>query len=116
MWAVAAAGFPVLWVVGAVVLRGGVSMRLAGIAVVRASGRRAARWRCGVRALLVWLPVAALVAGSAWLQAAYPAAAYPAAGLWLAAVALLPVYVVVALKDPARPPQDRLVGTYLVPE
>jgi hypothetical protein len=115
LW-VAVAGVPLLWVVGAGVLRGGVSMRLAGVAVVRADGRRASRRRCAARAALVWLPVAALLAGSVWVQVAHYRHPYPAAALWLLAAALLPVYVVVALKDPARPPQDRLMGTYLVPE
>ena len=40
---------------------------------------------------------------------------YLAAVLWLLALALLPVYAVIALRFPARPPQDRLAGTYLVP-
>ena len=107
---------PFLWAVGAVVLRGGVSMRLTGVAVVRANGRRAGRWRCGLRATVVWLPVAGLLAASAWLQTDYYRHAYLYTVAWLGAVALLPVCVVVALKDPARPPQDRLAGTYLVPE
>lgn len=110
------AGVLVAWMIGAFVFRGGLSMRLAGVAVVRPDGRRAARWRCGLRAGLVWLPVVALLAGSVGMQAVGFRHPYLAAGLWLAAVALLPVYVVVALKDPARPPQDRIAGTHLVPE
>jgi eukaryotic-like serine/threonine-protein kinase len=35
--------------------------------------------------------------------------------LWLVALALLPVYVAIALRYPTRPPQDRIAGTYLVP-
>jgi hypothetical protein len=33
----------------------------------------------------------------------------------LLVLVLLPVYVAIALRDPARPPQDRIAGTYLVP-
>jgi hypothetical protein len=99
----------------AVMFRGGISFTFAGITLVRTDGRRAARWRCGLRALLVWLPMTGLLFGSALVQLYAPARPYLAAGLFLAAVALLPVYVVIALRFPTRPPQDRLLGTHLVP-
>ncbi len=102
-------------VILAAALRGGVSLMLAGVAIVRADGRAAFRRQCAVRAALVWLPVAGLLFGSALLQMYAPRQSYLAAGLWLAAAALLPVYAAVALRFPTRPPQDRLVGTYLVP-
>ncbi|MDB5307218.1 MAG: hypothetical protein JWO38_1420 [Gemmataceae bacterium] len=114
VWAVLVA-VPLAWVVGAAVLRGGVSMILTGIAVVRADGRRAYRRQYAVRAAAVWLPVVALLAGSVWLQVYHPRQVYLYAGLWLVALALLPVYLVVAVRYPVRPPQDRLAGTYLVP-
>ena len=38
-----------------------------------------------------------------------------AAATTLLALLLLPVYLVVALRQPSHPPQDRLLGTYLVP-
>jgi hypothetical protein len=106
---------PLAWVLVAGVLRGGVSMLLTGIAVVRGDGRRASRRQCALRALAVWLPVAGLLAGSVWLQVYHPRQAGAAVALWLVAAALLPVYVVIALWYPSRPPQDRLAGTYLVP-
>jgi hypothetical protein len=108
-------GIPLAWVAAAGVLRGGVSMALTGIALVRSDGRRAYRRQCALRALLVWLPVGALLAGSVWLQIYHPARVSVYVTLWLAAVGLLPVYVVIALRYPDRPPQDRLAGTYLVP-
>ncbi len=106
---------PLVWVLTAGVLRGGATMLLTGIAVVRGDGRRASRRQCALRALLVWLPVAGLLAGSVWVQAYHPRNTGGAVALWLIAAALLPVYVVVALSNPSRPPQDRLAGTYLVP-
>ena len=106
---------PVGMVLVAAFLRGGVSTLLAGISLVRADGQPATRRQCGVRAAVVWLPVAALLFGAAWLQAIHPERVYLAAALWLVAVALLPVYVVIALRFPSRPPQDRVTGTYLVP-
>jgi hypothetical protein len=106
---------PVGMVILAAILRGGISMLLAGISLVRADGGRVTRRQCAFRAAAVWFPVFALLFSAAWLQTMYPERAYLAAGLWLLAVALLPVYVVIALRFPTRPPQDRVTGTYLVP-
>jgi hypothetical protein len=102
-------------VIFAVVFRGSPTMLLAGIAIVRADGRRAFRAQCALRAVLVWLPVFALLFGSCVLQTYAPRQVYLAVSLWLIAAALLPVYVVIALRFPSRPPQDRILGTYLVP-
>jgi hypothetical protein len=99
----------------AAVWRGGLSMMLAGIALVQADGRPAFRRQCALRAAIVWLPVGTLLFGSTLLQTYAPGQAYLAAGLWLVAAVLLPVYAVVALRHPSRPPQDRIAGTYLVP-
>jgi hypothetical protein len=97
------------------VFRGSPTMLLAGIAIVRADGRRAFRSQCALRSLLVWFPVFAILLGSCLLQTYAPRLVYLAVGLWLFAAALLPVYVVIALRFPSRPPQDRMLGTYLVP-
>jgi eukaryotic-like serine/threonine-protein kinase len=99
----------------AAALRGGMSLILAGIAVVRADGRPAFRRQCAARAVLVWFPIVGLLFGSTMLQAYAPEQAYLAAALWLSALVLLPVYVILALRYPSRPPHDRLTGTYLVP-
>jgi hypothetical protein len=107
--------FPVAWVIGAAVLRGGVSMLLTGITVVRADGRRAYRRQCAVRTALVWLPVTVLLAASVWFQVYRFDRPVLYVSLWLAAVVLLPVYVVIALRDPDRAPHDRIAGTFLVP-
>lgn len=106
---------PLAWVVIAALLRGGMSMVLTGITVVRADGRPASRRQCALRTALVWLPVTAVLAGCVWLQDLHPDRPAFTVALWLGAVALLPVYVVVALWNPSRPPQDRAAGTYLVP-
>lgn len=106
---------PLALALGAAIFRGGLSFMLAGLVLIRADGRRASRRQCGLRAALVWLPVAALLFASAVLQAYQPRQAYLAATLWLAAAALLPIYMLIALRFPTRSPQDRVVGTYLVP-
>jgi len=96
-------------------LRGGFSLLLAGIAIVRADGRPAYRRQCAARALVIWFPVVGLLFGSVVLQTFAPSQSYLAAGLWLAAAVLLPAYAVIAVRLPTRPPQDRILGTYLVP-
>jgi hypothetical protein len=99
----------------AAALRGGLPMILAGVAIVRMDGRPALRRQCAARAALVWGPVVGLLFSATLIQISAPRQAYLAAGLWLAAAALLPAYAVIALRYPARPPQDRIVGTCLVP-
>ncbi|MFO0802763.1 MAG: hypothetical protein U0791_06520 [Gemmataceae bacterium] len=113
-WIVLAA-VPLLWIAAAASFRGGLSMMLAGIALVRSDGRRATRGRCALRAAFVWLPITLLLAASMWVQIAHYRWTYLAAGLWFAAAILLPAYFVLALKFPSRPPQDRLAGTHLLP-
>jgi hypothetical protein len=103
------------WVGFAFALRGGLALTLAGITVLRADGRRAGRLRCAVREAVVWLPVAAALLAGVWVHALAPVPAAVRVGLWLAAVSLLPLYVFLALRTPARPPHDRLLGTVLVP-
>ena len=114
---------PAAWVVWAAATRGGLSLWLAGLRLVRADGRRAARWRCAWRALLVWAPFAGLLLASLAVEdwrlvegaASQDAAAWLSWGAWWLAVLLLPVYVWLALRSPHRAPHDRLAGTYLVP-
>jgi eukaryotic-like serine/threonine-protein kinase len=114
--------WPVVWAAWAVLWRGGVSLRLAGIMVVRGDGRRASRLRCGWRVLLAWLPVAGLLTASAcldlWRFAHAPRSAVLAWLAWLTwwlAAALPPLYLWLAQRAPERGPLDRLAGTYLVP-
>src|SRR5207245_2411913 len=60
--------FPLLWALWAFLLRGGFTYRLAGIALLRSNGRKALRIQCAWRALVVWLPVVALLTLSFWLD------------------------------------------------
>lgn len=109
-------GIPTAMVIVATIVRGSVSMLLTGIAIVQANGLPATRRQCALRAALVWLPLVALLLGTASLQIWAPELVYLALGLWLLAIALVPIYVVIALRYPSRPPQDYLCGTYLVPQ
>jgi hypothetical protein len=119
--------FPLIWVFWAFLLRGGFTFRLAGIALLRSNGRKALRIQCVWRALLVWTPIALLLALSVWLNEACLAAWLRESGdslgwaswlswvCWSSPLALLPLYVGLALWLPNRSLHDRLAGTYLVP-
>ncbi|OWK45642.1 protein kinase domain-containing protein [Fimbriiglobus ruber] len=107
--------WPLVWAGFALVFRGGLAMAVAGITIVRADGRPAGRVRCAARELLVWLPLTAVLLACLWAQAAAPELVLARTVLWLAAVLMVPLYVAIALREPARPPQDRIMGTYLVP-
>jgi hypothetical protein len=127
LWAdlVASSVGPILWVLWAFVMRGGVSYRLAGIALVRNDGRPAERIRCLGRALLVWAPLAALLIMSYWVDDWYWRMWDNNAGpswmpwlstcLWWGAWLLCGAYVALAVRSPTRSLHDSLVGTYLVP-
>ncbi len=103
------------WVFWALFARGGLTLRLVGLELVRADGRPAARWQFAARALLVWLPVVALLGLSVTVQDRYPDWAVVHWGLWWLAVIALAGYVVLALALPSRSLHDRLTGVYLVP-
>jgi hypothetical protein len=117
--------WPTVWVLWAFITRGGLSLYIVGLTLVRRDNRKAARWRCAWRALLVWLPVTALFVVSMWLEFVYWSTwreDEPHRWLgaltrtaWWSAVALLVVWVILALRSPARALHDRLAGTYLVP-
>jgi hypothetical protein len=118
----AMAAWPALWCLWAAAARGGLGLWLAGITVVGADGRPAARWRCAVRALAVWAPVALLLALALWLDAWRIATgedgrviAWLAWVTWWSALLLLPAYVWAAMAWPNRGLHDRLAGTYQVP-
>jgi hypothetical protein len=102
----------VLW---ALLTRGGLTFRLAGLSLRRGNGRRAGRLQCAWRALLFWAPVVGLLSLSVWVQTEFPGRAVLAFALWCAALGVLIGYMLLAVWSPARGPHDRLAGTYLVP-
>ena len=107
--------WPAIWVVFALLFRGGLSLYFAGLALVRRSGRPLGRLWCALRELLIWTPFTFGIVLTVWIQMSQPLMAQTRAIIWLLTLLLLPVYVVIALRQPSRPPQDRLLGSYIVP-
>jgi uncharacterized RDD family membrane protein YckC len=107
-------------VVFAFILRGGLLIKFFGLAVVDTGGRRVRRWRALVRAVVSWAPSVALSVLGLNVPVFIPSASTPAHPAWTAlAVALIVLALVgaaVALLSPTRGLQDRIAGTYVVPE
>jgi len=113
---------PLFWVLWAFAVRGGLSFRVAGLALVGADGRPAPRWRCAWRALLVYAPAVVLLLAAigldVWDRSAPGARAWVpwASSLcWWSPAVLYAAYAALLLRDPGRAPHDRLAGTWLVP-
>jgi hypothetical protein len=96
-------------------LRGGLSFSLAGIAVVRRDGRRAARFRCIWRALLAWGVVVLLVGLTTVGLAVTAEWLWLGLGLVGMALVIFARYLFLILNNPARAPHDVVAETYLVP-
>src|SRR5262249_12039295 len=107
--------FPALWVLWAFVFRGGLGLRLAGLALVRRSGKPALRLQCAWRAFLVWAPVVALLMLAVWIDVSYPSLSWLGCGLQGLSPRVVVAYAARALRSPARGPHDGRAGTYLVP-
>jgi hypothetical protein len=113
-------GLSLAW---AFLLRGGPSFAMAGLALVRSDGRRAARWQALWRSALVWaqwvVPVTAYTATSWWL-AGRPSSHSPLdfqreADLQRCLIGLI-LWALLSVLLPRRTLHDRLAGTYVVPE
>ncbi|MFM7151638.1 MAG: protein kinase domain-containing protein [Gemmataceae bacterium] len=120
--------WPIIWAIWSWLTRGGLAPRLAGITLVGADGRPAARWRCAYRSLVVWLPLALLLALALFLEMVRIASCRDgwtmeqvqmAAGLswhiWWAALLLMPLYLFIVVSWPNRGPHDRIAGVFPVP-
>lgn len=106
---------PLLWVLWSLVWPGGLSFRLAGLALVNEWGEPCARLRSGWRALLIWLPVAGLLAWLTAIDCFFPAWSWLALVVQGLYVALLVAYGVMPLRFPERGLHDWLAGTRVVP-
>jgi hypothetical protein len=99
----------------AFVFRGGLTLRLFGVALVDATGAEVSRWRALWRATLAWMPLIGLQLFADY--ASMPFGVHPTAAgaivasLWLSTA----VGTCWAIVVPARGLHDRIAGTWLVP-
>jgi uncharacterized RDD family membrane protein YckC len=104
-----------VWTIWSFLLRGGLSYRLSGIHLCRRDGRKAARWQCALRVLLVWSPIVLLLSLAILVHDGFPAQNKLAVALWLGSVLLIPAYIWSALRSPGQALHDRILGVFLVP-
>ena len=117
-------GFVIAAAVGllfAFAVRGGLMMKLLGLAVVDARGHRVGRWHAAFRALTAWAPAVAMgVSGVILIIPNMSPNPAPLSMLWLAAVVvsggLMIVGAIAAAFNPSRGFQDRIAGTWVVPD
>jgi len=105
----------VAWVGWATIFRGGVSYWLTGISLRRRDGRKAGRLQCAVRALLPTVPVALFYFAAITIATSAPEWSWLYLSIWAIGTLLLPLHFVLALINPTRSLNDRMVGTYMVP-
>ena len=106
---------PLIWILWAILVHGGLSFALAGISIVQSEGNPASGLRCGLRAAMVWIPLTSILVASRYLQETSPESIAVASWLWNFGLALLPTYLGLGLLMPARGLHDRIAGTVLVP-
>jgi hypothetical protein len=110
------AQWPLVWFpLFALAFRGGIARWVAGVRFVRRNGRPASVWVCGLRALLVWLPLLGMLLAVILMQVYLPRWVYTRTLLWVFAVVWLGLMAFVAIRRPEQTPIDRLLGVYLVP-
>ncbi len=107
--------FPATLTLSAFAWRGGLALRLAGLALVRRSGRDALRLQAAWRAALVWAPVLAALAPIAWIDTERLDLLWLCPVLQGLALLILVAHAALAVRFPRRALPDWLSGTYLVP-
>jgi hypothetical protein len=126
-WLCVLAG-PLTWIGWAFAARGGLSLRLLRLELVRSDGRPAARWQCLLRALLFWAPIVVAWGAAISLDQTYWSRWYdpeframyswiPALTwvLWAGGLLLLVGYFIRAVWKPQRSWHDQITGTWVMP-
>jgi eukaryotic-like serine/threonine-protein kinase len=103
------------YVILAAVFRGGLAYVLSGIVLVRWDGRPAGRVRCGLREMVIWLPLLAILSASMVIQVEWPGWMFGRIIMAVCTVAVFIGYAAVGIRHPERGPHDRLAGTFRVP-
>jgi uncharacterized RDD family membrane protein YckC len=112
--------FATLTVLSALMFGTGPLSRALGMALVTRNGTPARRGRTALRALVTWLPVIVVFLITNMWGWLYVGFRLPEPGSWGQALALVctATFIVgaaLAVSQPARGPQDRIAGTWLVP-
>jgi hypothetical protein len=107
--------FPALWIGWAFLFRGGFTLRMMGLILVRRDGQRAGRFRCAWRAFVVWMPLILLMFVALVVRTVNAQATVIHLTIWSLALAYLVGCLVLALWFPTRSLHDWLAGTFLVP-
>jgi uncharacterized RDD family membrane protein YckC len=108
--------WPAAWTIWAFFFRGGLSLQMLGLRLVRSDGRPASRFQCAFRTMLVWMPVTLLLLFANFLSVEFREHADYSLTVWCCAIAVPVAYVYLSLINPSRTLHDWLAGTWLVPE
>lgn len=106
----------IMAILSAFMTRGGVTLPLLGLTIVRNNGKPAGRWRCAWRSAMVWILPALLLIAALVLQGNLAKADWRSWCLFAAATLTLPAYAISAIWSPSRGPHDWLSGTVVVPK
>ncbi len=90
-----------IWTIWSFATRGGLTLRLLGLEVVRGDGLRAGRFRHLWRTFVTWVPATALIDCGIWLRFQHPAFHWPFWILWGLGVGWLAADAAVAMLTPA---------------
>jgi hypothetical protein len=107
----------VLAIVSSLVVRGGVLMRLLGLAVVNRRGHLVSRWLSVARAIVAWSPTLVMWTWFGVSLALERSFEQTFASVWLVALtfAVSLTGAIWTITHPSRSWQDRATGTWVVP-
>ena len=108
--------WPAAWTIWAFFFRGGLSLRIMGLRLVRSDGRPASRFQCAFRTMLVWMPVTLLLLLTNFLSIEFRDHPDYSLTVWCCAIGLPVAYAYLSMISPARTLHDWLAGVWLVPD
>jgi uncharacterized RDD family membrane protein YckC len=108
--------WPLAWTIWSFCFRGGLSLRLMGLRLVRRDGRPASRFQCAFRTLLVWMPITLLLLFTNFLGIEFADNPDYSLTVWCCAIGVLVAYIYLSLLHPVRALHDWLAGTWVVPD
>jgi hypothetical protein len=107
--------WPAVWVLWDFLFRGGISLRVAGLALVRDDGRPARRLQCAWRVCMLWAPAVTVLLVVVWLDVEQRGNLLLCTSLQGLAAFMLVVQAMLTLRFPGRAPHDWLAAVHVVP-